>query len=130
MARKKTDEAALRGKALQNELRVKYLTDFISLWQRFYAMFDEGTRSEQFTEEQDQEFLKLKGHIAQLIQLLSESMGSDIGFRKRVLSVITDATSLRFLATDSPVKINDMRAQWNEVLIAATKLLGRLKDAA
>lgn len=129
MARAKREEGGAKGKALVAELRVKYVTDFLSLWQQFYRMFDEGARKQHVTDEEDAEFLRIKAHILNLVQMLYESLGSEVSFRARVIKILTEVPSMHFLPTESPVKINDLRTQWNEALIAATKLSGTLKNA-
>lgn len=129
MARKGHRDSAAKGKALVAELRVKYITDFLTLWQRFYALFEEGIRQAHVTEEQDAEFARVKSQIMQLVQLLYEAMPAQISFRNRTISILSDTPSMYFLHDESPVKVTDLRTQWNEVLIGATKVSGGLKDA-
>lgn len=114
------------------EHAIQEVQEFIVLWNNFFLVLEEASRSEEtlgWDEQKDTEFLKMKAQIAYRKQVLLDSLGKDdFNMAGDVKKVLEMCPSLDILSGESPIKINTIRGLWHEVFIALNKLVGQLKD--
>jgi len=110
------------------EQEIKDVQEFTVIWNDFFQMFETGLMSEEWDEETDAKFLKLKAQIAFRKQVLLDSLGGDeFGMAKDIKKVIAMCPSFDLLRGESQIKISTIRSMWHEVFIALNKLIGQLK---
>ncbi|HNT35435.1 MAG TPA: hypothetical protein PKH07_10610 [bacterium] len=108
------------------------IQEFIVLWNNFFHVLEEASRSEDtlgWDEQKDTEFLKMKAQIAYRKQVLLDSLGKeDFNMAGDIKKVLAMCPSLDILSGESPIKINTIRGLWHEVFIALNKFVGQLKQ--
>ena len=102
--------------------------EIMKLWQKYIDLFDQATATEEYTHEQQDEFLNLILDItrrAQYLTLVVPEGQFDAWKDMRILLVQTPTIDV--LRKEPPIRIANYRSMWHDVSIALNQKQGHLK---
>jgi hypothetical protein len=107
---------------------IKRVEGFLERWKELSKFLERGLQGQDFTNEEESEFLQLKSTIAQEHQVLMTTLGSMVSERDdkplRLLNVAPSLQSLRELPEAMAKKTT---ADWHNIYLSLQALLGRLR---
>ncbi len=76
----------------------------------------------------ENQFLKIKSKLAREHQVLKESLGGDYKFDGNTMNIVSNATNLETIYSQSEVAIKKLQNEWHRAFIAINETLGTLED--
>ena len=76
----------------------------------------------------ENQFLKIKSKLAREHQVLKESLGPDYKFDANTMNIVSGATNLESIYSQSEVAIKKLQNEWHRAFIAINETLGALED--
>ncbi|GMV93912.1 MAG: hypothetical protein AMXMBFR82_36900 [Candidatus Hydrogenedentota bacterium] len=76
----------------------------------------------------ENQFLKIKSKLAREHQVLKEGLGSDYKFDSNTMNIISGATNLEAIYSQSEVAIKKLQNEWHRAFISINETLGGLED--
>jgi hypothetical protein len=76
----------------------------------------------------ENQFLKIKSKLAREHQVLKECLGGDYKFDPNTMNIISGATNLESIYSQSEVAIKKLQNEWHRAFISINETLGRLED--
>lgn len=73
-------------------------------------------------------FLQLKSKLAREHRVLSERLGPDCKFTADVINIISSATNLESIFSQSEVAVRKLQSEWHRSFITVNETLGNLED--
>ena len=110
------------------EARIKQLTDFVDLWKAFYELYKRASDQQNFTEEEEKNFLELKSSLARKYQALMDALGIKPTAEDRTFDVISQVMSLKNISMLSPLQMEKLENDWHNSYITLNKILGSLEN--
>ena len=102
------------------------LENYVECWKQF-SYFIELSRSKQFTQENERQFLEIKSVLTQELEMLAVSFESGIPPKEEMYEVIGKAPSLRFLSELTEGNIRGLENEWHKQFITWQSVLGQVK---
>ena len=110
------------------EARIKQLTEFVDLWKSFYELYKRASEQQNFTNEEEKNFLELKSSLARKYQALMDSLGIKPTAEDRTFDVISQVMSLKSISMLSPLQMEKLENDWHNSYITLNKILGSLEN--
>ena len=110
------------------EARIKQLTEFVDLWKSFYELYKRASDQQNFTEDEEKNFLELKSSLARKYQALMDSLGIKPTAEDRTFDVISQVMSLKSISILSPLQMEKLENDWHNSYITLNKILGSLEN--
>jgi hypothetical protein len=76
----------------------------------------------------ENQFLKIKSKLAREHQVLKESLGLDYKFDANTMNIVSGATNLETIYSQSEVAIKKLQNEWHRAFISINETLGALED--
>jgi len=105
---------------------VRQMENYLECWKRFNFYMNQA-RSKKFEPEDEVEFLEVKSLLTQELELIFSSMETSNPKKEDILSIISDAPSIRYLSEQGDLHLRALENQWHKTYIAWQSLLGQLK---
>ena len=110
------------------EGRIKQLTEFVDLWKSFYELYKRASDQQNFTEDEEKNFLELKSSLARKYQALMDALGIKPTAEDRTFDVISQVMSLKSISILSPLQMEKVENDWHNSYITLNKILGSLEN--
>ena len=107
--------------------QVEALDDFVDRWQRFGDYLRRGFQHQPAVPNEEDEFLLVKGELAQDYEVLMASFANERDPQDKTLAVLGAAASLKRLGEISDAEMRVIESAWHHSYIELQGLLGRLK---
>ncbi len=105
---------------------IRQMENYLECWKQFNLYLNKA-RSKKFEAEDEAQFLEVKSVLTQELELLLASIEVESPKKEDVLSLISDAPSIRYLSEQSDASLRSLENQWHKSYIAWQSLLGQLK---
>ncbi|GMW02270.1 MAG: hypothetical protein AMXMBFR84_34060 [Candidatus Hydrogenedentota bacterium] len=76
----------------------------------------------------ENQFLKIKSKLAREHQVLKECLGGDYKFDPNTMNIVSSATNLESIYSQSEVAIKKLQNEWHRAFISINETLGGLED--
>ena len=76
----------------------------------------------------ENQFLKIKSKLAREHQVLKECLGGDYKFDPNTMNIVSNATNLETIYSQSEVAIKKLQNEWHRAFISINETLGSLED--
>ena len=110
------------------EARIKQLTEFVDLWKSFYELYKRASDQQNFTEDEEKNFLELKSSLDRRYQALMDALGIKPTAEDRTFDVISQVMSLKSISILSPLQMEKLENDWHNSYITLNKILGSLEN--
>ncbi len=110
------------------ESRIKQLTEFVDMWKSFYELYKRASDQQNFTEDEEKNFLELKSSLARKYQALMDALGIKPTAEDRTFDVISQVMSLKSISMLSPLQMEKLENDWHNSYITLNKILGSLEN--
>ena len=110
------------------ESKIKQLREFIDLWASFYELYKRAASQQDFTEEEERNFLELKSSLARKYQALMDALGIKPTAEDRTFDVISQVMSLKNIPMLSPLQMEKLENDWHNSYITLNKIMGSLEN--
>ncbi|MBI5817490.1 MAG: hypothetical protein HZA88_00720 [Verrucomicrobia bacterium] len=107
--------------------QIETLDDFLERWQKLGSYFQRAERGRAPTEIEEEEFLVLKGEMAQDYQFLMTGTGNQREPGDQTLEILGMIMSLRRLNALGEAEVHALEIAWHHTYMVLQGLLGRLK---
>lgn len=112
---------------IPQEIIEQRFNEMISLWQKYINLFDKATETEEYSHEQQDEFLKLQLDITRRAQLLRIAVPENLfDVWKDMKKLLLQTPTIDILKKEAPIKISNLRSIWHEVSISLKQKQGHL----
>jgi hypothetical protein len=108
------------------EYRIKVIKQFIELWERYDAMFQALHRDQDATNEEEEEFFKVKSQLARRHQYLIEYLEDEYVKPEVITSYLSDTLTLRNMIGIHFDFYKKLRMQWHAIFLHLNEALGYL----
>ena len=115
----------MRDRRLERE--VETLDDFLERWQKLGCYFQRAQLGRAPTEAEEEQFLVLKGEMAQDYQFLMTATGNQREPGDQTVEILGVVVSLRRLNELGEAEVRALEMAWHHSYIVLQGLLGRLK---
>jgi hypothetical protein len=76
----------------------------------------------------ENQFLKIKSKLAREHQVIKECLGADYKFDPNTMNIVSNATNLETIYSQSEVAIKKLQNEWHRAFISINETLGSLED--
>lgn len=76
----------------------------------------------------ESQFLKIKSKLAREHQVLREALGADYKFDANLMNIVSSATNLETIYSQSEVAIKKLQNEWHRAFISINETLGIIED--
>jgi len=76
----------------------------------------------------ESQFLKIKSKLAREHQVLREALGADYKFDANIMNIVSSATNLETIYSQSEVAIKKLQNEWHRAFISINETLGIVED--
>ena len=76
----------------------------------------------------ENQFLKIKSKLAREHQVLKDGLGADYRFDSNTMNIISGATNLESIYSQSEVAIKKLQNEWHRAFISINETLGGIED--
>jgi hypothetical protein len=105
---------------------ITQLENYLECWKQFNLYINQA-RTRKFQPEDELQFLEVKSVLTQELELLFSAIEVENPRKEEILSLISDAPSIRYLSEQSDSALRSLENQWHKSYIAWQSLLGQLK---
>ena len=106
------------------QLTREFMNDWLLFNQILSAYPSPGVNKAQL----ENQFLKIKSKLAREHQVLRESLGADYKFDANTMNIVSGATNLESIYSQSEVAIKKLQNEWHRSFISINETLGALED--
>jgi len=106
------------------QLTREFMNDWLLFNQILSAYPSPGVNKAQL----ENQFLKIKSKLAREHQVLKESLGADYKFDANTMNIVSGATNLESIYSQSEVAIKKLQNEWHRAFISINETLGALED--
>ncbi|HEO72601.1 MAG TPA: hypothetical protein ENN80_15190 [Candidatus Hydrogenedentes bacterium] len=110
------------------ERRVEMTREFMNDWLLFNQILSaypsEGANKAQL----ENQFLKIKSKLAREHKVLKDTLMADYGIDREAMNIVSGATSLEAIYSQSEVAIKKLQNEWHRAFISINETLGGLED--
>ncbi len=108
------------------EFRIAAFQDFLEKWQKFNQMVQRAYRQEEITQQDEEEFLRLKSELARRHQYLLEYSGEEYKMGLPITSYLSDTVTLKNMQGIHFDFYKKLCGQWHATFLALNAALGYL----
>jgi len=130
MATKKSATAKKpKSKNPEAEEKIRNVREFLDNFYAFFHMVKKVYKDAESipTREDEENFLKLKSHLARRHQILLESLGKDYISAERITPLLSSTVTLRNVKTYHEDFYRKVEKQWHTVYLHLYETLGQLR---
>jgi type I site-specific restriction-modification system R (restriction) subunit len=129
MATKKAAAQKKKSKNPEAEEKIRGVREFLDNFYTFYQMVKKVYKDAEAvpTREDEENFLKLKSHLARKHQILLESLGKDYISGERITPILSSTVTLRNIKTFHEDFYRKVEKQWHTVYLHLYETLGQLR---
>ena len=102
------------------------MENYLECWKQFNHYLSLA-RSKKFEPDDETQFLEVKSIMTQELELILSSIETSNPTKDDVLSLISNAPSLRYMSEMNDGAIRNLENQWHKIYIGWQSLLGQLK---
>jgi len=106
------------------ELTREFMNDWLLFNQILSAYPSPGVNKAQL----ENQFLKVKSKLAREHQVIKDTLGPDYKFDGGVINIISGATNLEAIYSQSEVAVKKLQNEWHRAFISINETLGTLED--
>lgn len=107
---------------------VKLCNDFLNDWLLFNQILSAFPSPGVNKAQLENQFLKIKSKLAREHQVLKDSLGADYKLDGNTMNIVSGATSLEGIYSQSEVAIKKLQNEWHRAFISINETLGVLED--
>lgn len=129
MATKKSTAPKKKSKNPEVEEKIRNVREFLDNFYAFFQMVKKVHRDAETvpTREDEENFLKLKSHLARKHQILLESLGKDYISSERITPLLSSTVTLRNTKNFHEDFYRKVERQWHTVYLHLYETLGQLR---
>ena len=102
------------------------MENYLECWKQFNHYLTLA-RSKKFEPDDETQFLEVKSIMTQELELILSSIETSNPTKEDVLSLISNAPSLRYMSEMNDGALRNLENQWHKIYIGWQSLLGQLK---
>lgn len=102
------------------------MENYLECWKQFNHYLSLA-RSKKFEPDDEAQFLEVKSIMTQELELILSSIETSNPTKDDVVSLISNAPSLRYMSEMNDGAIRNLENQWHKIYIGWQSLLGQLK---
>jgi len=106
------------------QLCQEFMNDWLLFNQILSAYPSPGVNKAQL----ENQFLKIKSKLAREHQVLKENLGADYKFDSNTMNIVSGATNLEAIYSQSEVAIKKLQNEWHRAFISINETLGGIED--
>lgn len=112
---------------IPQEVIEQRFNEMMSLWQKYIDLFDKAMETEEYSHEQQEEFLKLQLDITKRSQLLRIAIPENLfDVWKDMKKLFVQTPTIDILKKEAPIKVANFKSIWHEVSISLKQKHGHL----
>ncbi len=108
--------------------RVDLCREFLNDWLLFNQIINAYPSPGANKAQLENQFLKIKSKIARTHKVLKELLGEDYQIDSNLMNLVSAATSLEAIYSQSEVSIKKMQQEWHRAFISINETLGLIED--
>lgn len=112
----------------QLERRVELCREFMNDWLLFNQVLSSYPNSGVNKAQLENQFLKIKSKLAREHKVLQQSLMDDYTLDGNTMNIISGATSLEAIYSQSEVALKKLQTEWHRAFIAINETLGVIED--
>jgi len=112
----------------QGERSVQLTREFMNDWLLFNQILSAYPSPGVNKAQLENQFLKVKSKLAREHQVLKDTLGPDYKFDANVINIISSATNLESIYSQSEVAVKKLQNEWHRAFISINETLGSLED--
>jgi hypothetical protein len=112
----------------QLDKQVQMCREFMNDWLLFNQVLSAYPSPGVNKAQLESQFLKVKSKLAREHQVLREMLGSDYKFDSNMMNIISSATNLESIYSQSEVSVKKLQNEWHRAFISVNETLGVLED--
>jgi hypothetical protein len=105
---------------------VLQMESHLECWKQF-SHYLNLARAKKFEPEDEAQFLDVKSVLTQELELIYSSVDVSTPTKEEILTLISQAPSLRYMSEQNEGAIRGLENQWHKIFISWQSLLGQLK---
>lgn len=108
--------------------RVELCREFMNDWMLFNQILTRYPEPGINKAELETQFLKIKSKLARTHKVLKETLADDYNLDGNTMNIISGATSLEAIYSQSEVAVKKLQQEWHRAFIAINETLGSVDD--
>lgn len=108
--------------------RVELCREFMNDWLLFNQVLSAYPKQESNKAQLEGQFLKIKSKLAREHRVLKDTLQSDYNIDANMMNIVSGATSLESIYSQSDVAIKKLQTEWHRAFISINETLGVLED--
>ncbi|HOV32095.1 MAG TPA: hypothetical protein PLX23_01870 [Candidatus Hydrogenedens sp.] len=108
--------------------RVELCREFLNDWLLFNQIINAYPSPGANKAQLENQFLKIKSKIARTHKVLKEMLMEDYQIDSNLMNIVSAATSLEAIYSQSEVSVKKMQQEWHRAFISINETLGLLED--
>jgi hypothetical protein len=124
MALSKKQQKLVDTIAHRVEITREFMNDWLLFNQILSAYPSPGVNKAQL----ENQFLKIKSKLARSHKVLKDTIGSDYALDGATMNIVSNATNLESIYSQSEVAVKKLQTEWHRAFIAINETLGTIDD--
>ncbi|MFP4190901.1 MAG: hypothetical protein ACLFU6_02405 [Candidatus Hydrogenedentota bacterium] len=112
----------------QIEQNCQMVREFMNDWLMFNQLLNAYNKPDANKSELENHFLKIKSKLARQHRVLKDHLGSDFQIDGNTMNIVSGATSLEAIYSQSEVSVKKLQNEWHRAFISINETLGGLED--
>ncbi len=112
----------------QLERRVELCREFMNDWLLFNQILTSYPNPGVNKAQLENQFLKIKSKLAREHRVLQDTLQNDYGLDGNTMNIVSGATSLEAIYSQSEVALKKLQTEWHRAFIAINETLGVIED--
>ncbi|MDX9755111.1 MAG: hypothetical protein RBU29_14195 [bacterium] len=108
------------------EYRISIIKQFLEMWVRYDQLFDKAFHEKQVTQDEEEEFFKLKNQLARRHQYVMEYLGKEYEKAEPITPFLSDTVTLRGMVGLHFDFYKKLRLQWHATFLKLNEAQGYL----
>jgi len=108
--------------------RVELCREFMNDWMLFNQILTRYPEPGINKAELETQFLKIKSKLARTHKVLKDSLADDYNLDNNTMNIVSGATSLEAIYSQSEVAVKKLQTEWHRAFIAINETLGAVDD--
>ncbi len=108
--------------------RVELCREFMNDWMLFNQILTRYPEPGINKAELETQFLKIKSKLARTHKVLKDTLADDYNLDNNTMNIISGATSLEAIYSQSEVAVKKLQTEWHRAFIAINETLGAVDD--
>ena len=108
------------------EFRIQSIKKMLDLWYRYDELFRKAYHTQEVSQEEDDEFLKIKSQLARRHQYLLEYLGKEYEKAEPITNYLSDTVTLRNMVGIHEDFYKKLCLQWHQTMLRLKEALGYL----